>query len=48
MTLEGFYQGDGLQLSRIETVETASWLGAGASDHKPLVATFRALGVVSR
>jgi endonuclease/exonuclease/phosphatase family metal-dependent hydrolase len=34
------YRGQGLVLQKIEAVETASWFGAAASDHKPLVATF--------
>ncbi len=34
------YRGSGLTLEKVEAVETASWFGASASDHKPLVATF--------
>jgi endonuclease/exonuclease/phosphatase family metal-dependent hydrolase len=36
-----FFKPDGLELSSVETVETSSWFGAAASDHKPLVARFR-------
>src|SRR5579871_81230 len=35
------YRGPGLSLEKVEAVETASWFGAAASDHKPLLATFR-------
>jgi endonuclease/exonuclease/phosphatase (EEP) superfamily protein YafD len=34
------FRGAGLRLSKVETVETASWLGTAASDHMPLLATF--------
>ncbi len=34
------YRGAGLTLQKVETVETASWFGAAASDHRPVVATF--------
>lgn len=37
-----FYRGDELALTAIQTVETASWFGAAASDHRPVVATFNA------
>jgi len=36
-----FYRGTGLALQKIETIETASWFGTAASDHKPLVASFK-------
>ena len=36
-----FYKGDALEVTRVETVETSSWLGAAASDHLPLLATVR-------
>jgi endonuclease/exonuclease/phosphatase family metal-dependent hydrolase len=36
-----FYRSEGLELTGIETIDTAGWLGKAASDHKPLVATFR-------
>ena len=36
-----FYKGPGLSLTKIETVETATWFGKAASDHRPVVATFR-------
>lgn len=36
-----FYKGAGLNLTKVETVETATWFGKAASDHRPVVATFR-------
>ena len=36
-----FVKGDDVQIERAETVETSSWFGAAASDHRPLVGTFR-------
>jgi endonuclease/exonuclease/phosphatase family metal-dependent hydrolase len=36
-----FYKGDGVAVSKIETVETASWFGTSASDHKPVLAHLR-------
>ena len=36
-----FFKGAGLSLDKIETVETAGWFGKEASDHRPVVATFR-------
>jgi endonuclease/exonuclease/phosphatase family metal-dependent hydrolase len=36
-----FYQPDGLQLERVETIDTRTLFGSAASDHRPLVATFR-------
>jgi endonuclease/exonuclease/phosphatase family metal-dependent hydrolase len=36
-----FFRGEALELTAVETVETASWFGTAASDHRPLVATFR-------
>ncbi len=36
-----FHKGDGLAVMKVETIETASWLGKAASDHRPLVATVR-------
>lgn len=35
------HKGDGLAVTKVETIETSSWLGAAASDHLPLVATVR-------
>jgi endonuclease/exonuclease/phosphatase family metal-dependent hydrolase len=37
-----FVKGDALALINAETVETAGWFGKAASDHRPLVAQFRA------
>jgi endonuclease/exonuclease/phosphatase family metal-dependent hydrolase len=36
-----FYKGDDLTLTSVQTVETASWFGKPASDHRPVVATFK-------
>jgi endonuclease/exonuclease/phosphatase family metal-dependent hydrolase len=36
-----FHKGDGLTVTGIQALETASWFGAAASDHKPLVATIQ-------
>jgi endonuclease/exonuclease/phosphatase family metal-dependent hydrolase len=36
-----FFKGPKLTLTRVETVETAGWFGKAASDHRPLVGTFR-------
>jgi endonuclease/exonuclease/phosphatase family metal-dependent hydrolase len=36
-----FYKGPRLALGKVETVETAGWFGKEASDHRPVVATFR-------
>ena len=36
-----FFRSEGLELTAIQTVDTAGWLKTAASDHKPLVATFR-------
>ena len=36
-----FYKGSGLNLTKVETIETATWFGKAASDHRPVVATFR-------
>jgi endonuclease/exonuclease/phosphatase family metal-dependent hydrolase len=36
-----FFRSPQLNLEQIETVETGSWFSPTASDHKPLVATFR-------
>jgi endonuclease/exonuclease/phosphatase family metal-dependent hydrolase len=33
------FRGQGLVVQKIQAVETASWFGAAASDHKPLLAT---------
>jgi endonuclease/exonuclease/phosphatase family metal-dependent hydrolase len=41
-----FFKGDSLELTAAQTVETASWFGKAASDHRPLVATFRQAHVV--
>jgi endonuclease/exonuclease/phosphatase family metal-dependent hydrolase len=40
-----FTKGD-VGLVRAETIETSSWFGAAASDHRPLVATLRLAQVV--
>ena len=34
-----FHRGEGLAVTSIQTIETASWFGAAASDHRPLMAT---------
>ncbi len=34
-----FHRGNGVTVTGIEAIETASWFGAAASDHRPLVAT---------
>jgi endonuclease/exonuclease/phosphatase family metal-dependent hydrolase len=34
-----FHKGEGLSVKSIQTIDTASWLGTAASDHRPLVAT---------
>lgn len=36
-----FFKGAGLNLTRVESVETSTWFGKAASDHRPVVATFR-------
>jgi endonuclease/exonuclease/phosphatase family metal-dependent hydrolase len=36
-----FFRGDYLNLTGVQTIDTTSWFGAAASDHRPLVATFR-------
>ena len=36
-----FVEGNDVQIVRAENVETSSWFGAAASDHRPLVGTFR-------
>ena len=36
-----FVKGSDVQIVRAENVETSSWFGASASDHRPLVGTFR-------
>lgn len=36
-----FHKGDGLTVTKVETVETASWFGTSASDHRPLVLSVR-------
>lgn len=41
-----FFKGKELELSGVETVETASWFGKAASDHRPLVGLFRTGRVV--
>jgi endonuclease/exonuclease/phosphatase family metal-dependent hydrolase len=35
-----FYKGQGVAVTSVEAVETASWFGAAASDHRPFVAGF--------
>jgi endonuclease/exonuclease/phosphatase family metal-dependent hydrolase len=34
-----FHRGNGVGVASIEAIETGSWFGASASDHRPLVAT---------
>jgi endonuclease/exonuclease/phosphatase family metal-dependent hydrolase len=34
-----FYRGDGLRVLKVETLDTRSWFGKPASDHRPVVAT---------
>jgi endonuclease/exonuclease/phosphatase family metal-dependent hydrolase len=34
-----FHRGNGVGIASIEAIETGSWFGASASDHRPLVAT---------
>jgi endonuclease/exonuclease/phosphatase family metal-dependent hydrolase len=41
-----FYKGDDLALTAIQTVETSSWFGKAASDHRPVVATFKTTRVL--
>ena len=41
-----FYKGDGMSVTSMEAVETASWFGAAASDHRPVVATIQLPHVV--
>jgi len=36
-----FIKGEDVQIERAETVETSTWFGAAASDHRPLVGRFR-------
>ncbi len=36
-----FVKGNDVQIERAETVETSTWFGREASDHRPLVGTFR-------
>jgi endonuclease/exonuclease/phosphatase family metal-dependent hydrolase len=36
-----FVKGNDVQIVRAENVETSSWFGAEASDHRPVVGTFR-------
>lgn len=36
-----FYKGDGLAVTAVQTIETSSWFGAAASDHRPVVAILR-------
>jgi endonuclease/exonuclease/phosphatase family metal-dependent hydrolase len=36
-----FHKGDGLAVTNVDVVDTASWLGTAASDHRPVVATIR-------
>jgi endonuclease/exonuclease/phosphatase family metal-dependent hydrolase len=36
-----FHKGEGLSVRSIQTIDTASWLGTSASDHRPLVATLQ-------
>jgi len=35
------FRGAGLTLQTVDAIETASWFGTAASDHRPLVASFR-------
>ena len=41
-----FFKGNALEAAAAQTMETASWFGADASDHRPLVATFRTARMV--
>ena len=41
-----FHKGEGLAVTKVETIETSTWLGATASDHRPIVATVRVPRVV--
>jgi endonuclease/exonuclease/phosphatase family metal-dependent hydrolase len=41
-----FVKGDALTPTAAETIDTAGWFGAAASDHRPLVAMFRPAHVV--
>jgi len=36
-----FFKGEAVAVSKVETVETSSWFGASASDHRPLLAQLR-------
>jgi endonuclease/exonuclease/phosphatase family metal-dependent hydrolase len=36
-----FHKGDGLDVTKVEAIDTATWLGTAASDHRPVVATVR-------
>jgi endonuclease/exonuclease/phosphatase (EEP) superfamily protein YafD len=36
-----FYKGDAVELTSVQTIDTSSWFGGAASDHRPLVATFQ-------
>lgn len=36
-----FHKGDGLSVTRVDVIDTASWFGTEASDHHPVVATVR-------
>jgi endonuclease/exonuclease/phosphatase family metal-dependent hydrolase len=41
-----FYKGEDLALTAIQAVETSSWFGAAASDHSPVLATFKVTRVL--
>jgi endonuclease/exonuclease/phosphatase family metal-dependent hydrolase len=36
-----FFKGNELELTEVQTVETSSWFGKAASDHRPLLGLFR-------
>jgi len=41
-----FFKGEKVNLIGVQTVDTASWFGAAASDHRPLVAVLRPTHVI--
>jgi endonuclease/exonuclease/phosphatase family metal-dependent hydrolase len=41
-----FFKGSALEVAGAQTMETASWFGADASDHRPLLAAFRTARMV--
>ena len=36
-----FHKGEGVAVTKVDVVDTATWLGTAASDHRPVVATVR-------